>query len=82
MFILVVLNDVLLQHAISFLVSSAPGDGTPYAVKCWISTEIVEPVCEILYCMGLTTIKPVSAMTTEDLLCALEIEPDNKTPKA
>lgn len=82
MFILMVLNDVLLQHINTFLVSSAPCDGTPYAVKCWISSKIVEPVCEILYIMGLTTIKPVSAMTSEDLLCALEITPDNKNPKA
>jgi hypothetical protein len=73
-FILMVLSDMLLQHVNSFLVSSAPSDGASYTVKCWISVQIVEPICEILYCIGLTTVKPVSAMTTEDLLRALEIE--------
>jgi len=65
----IVLIDAIWKRIETYLImTSAPSDGWIYAVKWWVLQRITEPILEVLYWLGLTTHKPTSALTPEDIL--------------
>ena len=65
----IVLIDAIWKRIETYLVmTSTPDDGWIYDVKWWVLQRITEPILEVLYRLGLTTHKPNSALTPEDIL--------------
>lgn len=64
----IVFFDAIWPHIYRYLTSSAPSDGRIHDIKCWVISNITEPVLEVMYRLGLTTYKPIVAFTPEDLL--------------